>query len=77
MLRMEGQIGEIIAGAFADLIILDKNPLADVTILDAGLGGEYGNGGRGGGKEKSLKAVIKGGYVVWSDVEGLEGCLSI
>jgi imidazolonepropionase-like amidohydrolase len=34
MLRMEGKIGIIRAGAFADLLILNANPLEDVTVLD-------------------------------------------
>jgi hypothetical protein len=49
MLKMEGDIGEIVIGGFSDLIILDKNPLEDITVLDKG--GAH------------VKAVIKGGYV--------------
>jgi len=30
---MEGQIGTIAPGAFADLLVLDGNPLEDVNIL--------------------------------------------
>ena len=30
---MEGRIGTISAGAFADLIIVDGNPLADLSLL--------------------------------------------
>jgi imidazolonepropionase-like amidohydrolase len=33
LLRMEGRIGTIAAGAFADLIIVDGNPLADLSLL--------------------------------------------
>jgi imidazolonepropionase-like amidohydrolase len=33
VLRMEGQIGTIAPGAFADLLVVDGNPLEDVTIL--------------------------------------------
>lgn len=57
MLKMERQIGEIVSGAFSDLIILDKNPLEDITILDKG--GAH------------VKAVIKGGYVFKSELNGL------
>jgi imidazolonepropionase-like amidohydrolase len=57
MLKMTGQIGEILEGAFADLIVLDKNPLEDVTILDKG--GVH------------LKAVLKGGYVYRSSLNKL------
>jgi imidazolonepropionase-like amidohydrolase len=34
MLRMEGKIGTVSPGAFADLLILDANPLEDITVLD-------------------------------------------
>lgn len=34
MLNYEGKLGEIIPGAIADLIVLEKNPLEDITILD-------------------------------------------
>jgi imidazolonepropionase-like amidohydrolase len=34
MLGYEGKLGEIIPGAIADLIVLDKNPLEDITVLD-------------------------------------------
>jgi imidazolonepropionase-like amidohydrolase len=33
LLRMEGRIGTVAAGAFADLIIVDGNPLADLSLL--------------------------------------------
>ncbi|MDQ0457729.1 metal-dependent hydrolase family protein [Rhizobium paknamense] len=33
LLRMEGKIGTITAGAFADLIVIDGNPLEDLTLL--------------------------------------------
>jgi imidazolonepropionase-like amidohydrolase len=33
LLRMEGNIGTIAPGAFADLIIVDGNPLADLSLL--------------------------------------------
>jgi imidazolonepropionase-like amidohydrolase len=31
--RMEGKIGTIAPGAFADLIVVDGDPLADITLL--------------------------------------------
>jgi len=34
MLGQEGRLGTISAGALADLLILDKNPLEDITVLD-------------------------------------------
>jgi len=51
------KLGQISPDAYADLIILDANPLEDVTILDY--------------PENHLFAVIKGGVVVSSRVEGL------
>jgi len=33
LVRMEGDIGVIAPGAFADLLVVDGNPLADVTVL--------------------------------------------
>jgi len=33
LLRMEGQIGTLAAGAFADVLVLDGNPLEDVNVL--------------------------------------------
>ena len=33
LLRMEGQIGTIAVGAFADLIVVDGDPLADLTLM--------------------------------------------
>ncbi|MET3899521.1 imidazolonepropionase-like amidohydrolase [Devosia sp. UYZn731] len=31
--RLEGQIGAVVAGAFADLLVVDGDPLADITLL--------------------------------------------
>lgn len=33
LLRMEGQIGAVIPGAFADLIVVDGDPLVDLSLL--------------------------------------------
>ncbi|TDL22504.1 Xaa--Pro dipeptidase [Rickenella mellea] len=57
LLRLEGKIGEIREGAFADLIVLNKNPLDDITILD--------------NPEEHLYAVMKGGRVHFSRFEHL------
>lgn len=48
--RMEGQIGEIVAGAFADLLVVDGNPLDDLSILS--------------GKGERIRAIMKGGRFV-------------
>ncbi|KAJ7151363.1 hypothetical protein C8R43DRAFT_1004928 [Mycena crocata] len=50
-------IGTISAGAYADLLILDANPLEDVTVLDR--------------PEDHLLAVMKQGRVIASLVKGL------
>jgi imidazolonepropionase-like amidohydrolase len=33
LLRMEGQVGVIAAGAYADLLVVDGNPLENITLL--------------------------------------------
>lgn len=58
MMRQEGKLGCLKEGAIADMIILDKNPLEDITILD--------HGGEG------MNSVIKDGRVVSSSISGLE-----
>ncbi|KAJ7507119.1 hypothetical protein B0H11DRAFT_1970337 [Mycena galericulata] len=57
MLGKSSLIGAISAGAYADLLILDANPLEDVTVLDR--------------PEDHLMAVMKQGRVISSRVEGL------
>lgn len=34
LLQMKGKLGAIAAGAFADLIVVDGNPLRDITVLE-------------------------------------------
>ena len=50
MLGQKGKLGVIAQGAFADLLVLSKNPLEDITVLDR--------------PEKYLKAVVKEGRLV-------------
>ena len=33
IVRQEGKIGELIPGAFADLLVVDGNPYRDLTVL--------------------------------------------
>ncbi|MEQ1616194.1 MAG: amidohydrolase family protein, partial [Hyphomicrobiaceae bacterium] len=47
LLRREGQIGIITAGAYADMIMVDGNPLKDLTLLT--------------GQGKHIPAIVKGG----------------
>ena len=58
LLGMEGKLGTVSKGAIADLLVLDKNPLEDVTVLD-----EIG---------VSCHAIIKEGRVVASRISHLE-----
>ena len=50
LLRMEGQIGTIAAGAFADLIVVDGDPLADLSLLT--------------GQGRHMPLIMKGGAFV-------------
>ena len=47
LLRQEGQVGTIQAGAFADLIVVDGDPLKDLSLLT--------------GQGKHLLAIMKNG----------------
>ncbi|ODN83769.1 amidohydrolase [Cryptococcus wingfieldii CBS 7118] len=50
MLGYEGRLGVIAPGAFADILVLEKNPLEDITVLDL--------------PEQHLLAVFKEGKLV-------------
>jgi imidazolonepropionase-like amidohydrolase len=50
LVRMEGQIGTVAAGAYADLLIVDTNPLEDIGALAE--------------PESHLQMVMKGGQIV-------------
>jgi imidazolonepropionase-like amidohydrolase len=50
LLRMEGRVGTIRAGAFADLLVVDANPLDEISVLTA--------------PEKHLKYVMAAGRIV-------------
>ena len=54
----DSRLGRIANGAFADILVLNANPLDDVKILDR--------------PEEHLLAVIKGGRVVTSKLENLK-----
>ncbi|KAI9744144.1 MAG: hypothetical protein M1818_002296 [Claussenomyces sp. TS43310] len=56
-LRMEGKLGVVKEGAIADLLILAKNPLDDIEILDR--------------MESALLAIVKDGRVVASKLRRL------
>ena len=46
---LEGQVGQVAAGQLADIIVLDKDPIADIAILQ---------------DAKNLSHVIKDGKIV-------------
>jgi len=54
MLRQEGKLGVVATGAIADLLVLEKNPLEDITVLDR--------------PELYLKAIFKEGRLVTSSL---------
>ncbi|KAH8919914.1 hypothetical protein BT69DRAFT_1309158 [Atractiella rhizophila] len=57
LVGLEAKAGQLTVGAFADILILKKNPLLDVTILDR--------------PKENLLGVIKEGRCVKSSVDGL------
>ncbi|MCY6382197.1 metal-dependent hydrolase family protein [Hoeflea prorocentri] len=50
LLRMEGKIGTLATGAFADVILCRENPLSDISVLS--------------GQGEGLDWIIKGGEVI-------------
>ena len=56
MLNHTGKIGTIAPGAFADLLVLSRNPLEDITVLDR--------------PEQYLDAVVKDGRLMVGQLEG-------
>jgi imidazolonepropionase-like amidohydrolase len=58
LLRMEGKIGVIQKGAIADLLVLNENPLEDITVLDR--------------MSSTLLAIVKDGRVVASKIPDIK-----
>ena len=50
LLRMEGEIGAIAPGAHADMIVVDGDPLTDLSLLT--------------GQGDHLPLIVKGGAIV-------------
>lgn len=50
LMRQEGRIGQLVPGAFADLLIVDGNPLQDLSLL--------------ADPERSIRLLMQGGRVV-------------
>ena len=57
LLRMDGKLGVISKDAIADMLILDKDPLEDVTVLDR--------------MEQTCYGIVKEGRVVMSKISDL------
>ena len=57
MLGKVGELGVVAVGAMADFLVLNRNPLEDIRVLDR--------------PEEYLLAVVKEGRVVMSVVAGL------
>ena len=53
LLRMEGQIGVVAPGAFADLVVVDGDPLEDLSLLT--------------GQGRHMPMIMKGGVLVKSE----------
>jgi imidazolonepropionase-like amidohydrolase len=49
LLRLVGQVGVVAPGAFADLLVIDGNPLEDIGVLTT--------------PERTLKLIMKNGHV--------------
>ncbi len=50
LLRMNGEIGEIVPGAYADLLVVDGDPLKDISCL--------------AGQGERIEIVMKAGRVI-------------
>ncbi len=55
LLRLEGQVGVIAPGAFADLLVIDGAPLLDLSVMTQ--------------PERSLRLIMKGGQVFKNELQ--------
>lgn len=53
LLQMEGRLGTVAPGAFADLLVIDGNPLKDISVLE---------------RPDQLRLIMKGGKIFKSDI---------
>ena len=56
LLRQEGKVGALVEGAFADLVVVDGDPLADLSLLT--------------GQGRHMPAILKGGRFVKNELRG-------
>lgn len=54
IVRMEGKLGVLAPGAFADLLVVEGDPLANIGLLE--------------GQGENLKVIMKGGAFVKNDL---------
>jgi len=54
LLQMEGRLGTIAPGAFADILVVEGNPLDDVTLLE---------------KHDNIRCILRDGKIVRSDLD--------
>lgn len=54
LLQMEGRLGTIAPGAFADILVVEGNPLDDVTLLE---------------RRENIRCILRDGRVVRSDLD--------
>lgn len=54
LLGLQGRVGEVVEGAHADLLVVDANPLQDVTILSQ--------------PERHLKLIMQGGRLIRNEL---------
>ncbi|KAK7221743.1 hypothetical protein V2G26_009746 [Clonostachys chloroleuca] len=54
VMRLENDVGQIKEGFFADLVVLEKNPLEDITIMD---------------DKANMLAMVKEGHVAFSSLD--------
>jgi imidazolonepropionase-like amidohydrolase len=54
LLRLEGDVGVVAPGAFADLLVIDGNPLEDIGVLTT--------------PERTLKLIMKEGQVYTNEL---------
>ena len=54
LLNMEGELGVVASGAYADLIAVRGNPLEDISCLD--------------GQGEALSLILKGGVILKNDM---------
>lgn len=73
MMMMEGQIGCIAPGAHADLLVVDGDPLRDISLLAAdGRHPKDDRARRGGGEERAVEKLLP----PWKGLPTPRGCQS-